>query len=32
MKKGLCYFLFALASIAGWMIASRKLEDKRDFR
>lgn len=33
MKKGICYLFFtAIASVVGYMLASRNLEDKRDFR
>lgn len=32
MKKGTFCFLLGLASIIGYMFASRKLEDTRDFR
>lgn len=33
MKKSVFYlFLTALASVAGYMFASRSMEEKRDFR
>lgn len=32
MKKGFLWFVISLASFAGYIFASRKLEDTRDFR
>lgn len=32
MKRSSFYFLFALASVIGYIFASRKMEDNRDFR
>jgi len=33
MKKGFCYLFFtAIASVVGYMLATRAIDEKRDFR